>query len=281
MLALAVAIAVAGAFTRTVTDRFDAPLLPRSDGFDVFGVVALLALLGMLLVRRAFYNGEPQKAWYDERAVAESVKSLAWRYAVGGAPFFCDAHPQARPTAETDSLFMDRISEVVEQFDANAAPSALDRSQITGRMLRVRAASLSERRREYALLLVADQKSCYTSKARRNATRAQQWRRASVGLEAAGFVAAVVKAGGWYSDVDLLGIVATILAAVVAWTNAKQHTTLAESYTIAARDLADVERGLERQNSEEGWAEFVANAEAAMSREHTVWRARRSVPTAA
>ena len=88
-----------------------------------------------------------------------------------------------------------------------------------------------------------------------------------------------MKAGGWLTSVDGLGIVATLLAAAVAWTNAKQHTTLAESYAVAADDLTDVGRALALQTSEDAWAEFVANAESAMSREHTVWRARRSVPT--
>jgi SMODS and SLOG-associating 2TM effector domain 1/SMODS and SLOG-associating 2TM effector domain 3 len=230
-LLLASAIALAGAFRWTVGGSFDLPFAPASAGIDVLGVFALVSLVGTLLVRRAFDVAEPQKAWYDGRAVAESVKSLAWRYAVGGAPFFRAPHPQARP------------------------PDALAPSY--------------------------GQEAWYKDRSNQNAARARTWRRVSLGLEAVGVAVATSKAIGWLTDVDLLGIVATLLAAVAAWTNAKQHATLAESYAVAADDLLGVRRGIDAQHSEEAWAEFVANAEAAMSREHTVWRARRSVPTAA
>src|SRR5262245_4365558 len=39
------------------------------------------AVTGYLLRSR------PEQLWYDARAVAESAKTLAWRYAVGGSPF--------------------------------------------------------------------------------------------------------------------------------------------------------------------------------------------------
>jgi hypothetical protein len=280
LLALAALIALGGAIPWTVTDGFDPPVLPRSDGLNLFGILAFLALLATLLVRRALNVREPQRAWYDGRAVAESVKSLAWRYAVGGAPFFCAPHGRARSHQETDDLLVERIAEVVEQFESVGRP-AVDGSQITPWMRQAREKPLGERRAEYARLRVADQEAWYGDKAEWNRSRARQWGWASIVLEVVGLVAASAKAGGWLEDVDVLGIVATILAAVVAWTNAKQHTTLAESYAVAAQDLADVQSRIDRQTSEEEWAEFVANAEAAMSREHTVWRARRSVPTAA
>lgn len=245
---------------------------------NIFGLLAVLALLATFLVRRALDLRAPQRAWYDGRAVAESVKSLGWRYAVGGAPFFCSSHRRGRSPDETDDLLLSRIAEVVDQFET--VGGAVDASQITPWMRSARGKPLAERRDEYARLRIADQETWYRDKAAWNRLRGRQWNRASVALEIVGLGAAGAKAGGWLDNVDLLGIVATILAAVVAWTNAKQHTTLAESYAVAARDLDDVQSRIENQTSEEEWAEFVANAEAAMSREHTVWRARRSVPTA-
>jgi hypothetical protein len=282
LLALAAVIALTGALPAiTITNDFDVSVLPSSDGVNLFGVLAMLAFGATFVVRRTLDVQEPQRAWYDGRAVAESVKSLAWRYSVGGAPFFGGGHPHALPSDRADDLLLSRITEVVEQFHTDGTRAPVDASQITDRMRSVRATPLAERRAAYARDRVGDQEAWYRSKAAWNERRAKQWSRASLALEVGGLAAAVVIAGGWLEEVDLLGIVATILAAIVAWTNAKQHTTLAESYLVAAQDLRDIQAGVDRETTEEAWAEFVANAEAAMSREHTVWRARRSVPTAA
>ena len=59
----------------------------------------------------------------------------------------------------------------------------------------------------------------------------------------------------------------------MAWIEAKQHRNLATAYGIASQELASIETELPTKNSEEGWAAFVGQAEEAISREHTLWRA--------
>jgi hypothetical protein len=79
------------------------------------------------------------------------------------------------------------------------------------------------------------------------------------------------------TNVNVLGIAAALTVAAAAWLRTKDHEGLAEAYNVTARELAKVEQQGERGfASEQEWSEYVADAENAFSREHTLWLARRS-----
>ncbi len=50
----------------------------------VLQLVALIIGFGCTIYLETF---QPQRRWYRARALAESVKTLAWRYAMRAAPF--------------------------------------------------------------------------------------------------------------------------------------------------------------------------------------------------
>src|SRR5664280_1843197 len=54
---------------------------------DLLGLLALLLFVGALVVESYLWNQHPERDWFDGRAVAESTKTLAWKFAVGGDPF--------------------------------------------------------------------------------------------------------------------------------------------------------------------------------------------------
>ena len=57
----------------------------------------------------------------------------------------------------------------------------------------------------------------------------------------------------------------------------KQHRNLATAYSIASQELAEVATEFVTVKGEEHWAAFVSQAEGAISREHTLWRASRGL----
>lgn len=76
-------------------------------------IAACIILLGFLLAlgcELASWASQPERTWYDGRAVAESAKTLAWRYAVGADPF-----PISMSRAEAELLFASRMSSIIEQ----------------------------------------------------------------------------------------------------------------------------------------------------------------------
>ena len=76
--------------------------------------------------------------------------------------------------------------------------------------------------------------------------------------------------------IDLLGLAGAVIAAGAAWVQAKQHQTLANAYAVASQELAAISAQVDWASGEQEWAHFVDQAEEAISREHTLWRASRT-----
>ena len=236
--------------------------------FQVGGGLAFVAFACALGAELFLATTNPLTTWYEGRAAAESAKTLAWRYMVRGQPFeVVSPEVDKQFLAQTYSLLQDLRSISV----GTAEPDA---HQITDKMRQVRGLDFDERRQVYLIDRIADQQRWYSEKARWNDRRARGWVLISIVLEIAGLVGGALKAFGWISF-DLLGFLAASAGAVLAWVEAKQHRTLATAYGIASQELASIATELPTLHSEERWAAFVAEAEEAISREHTLWRASR------
>jgi hypothetical protein len=68
---------------------------------------------------------------------------------------------------------------------------------------------------------------------------------------------------------------AAMANAFVAWPQVKQHESVAQAYAIATMDLGLIQEQGARIEGDAQLAAFVADAENAISREHTLWVARR------
>ncbi|HEY9469382.1 MAG TPA: DUF4231 domain-containing protein, partial [Propionibacteriaceae bacterium] len=243
--------------------------LTTAGGFQVGGGLAFLAFACALGAELFLATTSPLTTWYEGRAAAESAKTLAWRYMVRAEPFEVDDDVDKQFHAQTYSLLQDlrSISLGTEE------PAA---QQITDKMRHVRALDFNERRQVYLADRIADQQRWYSEKARWNDRRARGWVLVSIVLEIAGLIGGALKAFGWI-NFDLLGFLAAAAGGVMAWIEAKQHRNLATAYGIASQELASIASELPTLHNEERWAAFVAQAEEAISREHTLWRASRGL----
>lgn len=218
------------------------------------------------------YLVRPERLWYEGRAIAESVKTLSWQYAVGGGRFALKADETS-----LDEGFVTALGELLETVDFALLPKA--GPNITEMMRAVRAADLDTRKATYRDQRIEEQRSWYARRASWNDRRSELWRIAMIALQLAGVVVAIVAV--FEPDViGLVGFLATAAAAAVAWHQTRDHETLAEAYSIAAHELSLAKERLSVPQSDAEWAEFVREAEQAISREHTLWRARRSRPIA-
>lgn len=228
-------------------------------------VAAFVLALGIELF---LLTTRPERKWYGGRAGAESAKTMAWRYSVGGDPFPAGT--------DADARFSQRLAEVMKDLE-DVKLLALDASapQLTDEMKRTRELPLDERKSLYERDRLLDQENWYASKARDNAQRATVWIVLMVVLEAGALIAALLRAFG-VVNLDLFGLVGAAGASVAAWLQTKQHQNLAAAYSVAAQELGIIRAGIGAAHDEASWAKFVAGAEEAMSREHTMWRARRA-----
>ena len=232
---------------------------------DVAAIGTALFFVGALSVDILVLRSHSNQAWYQGRALAESTKTLAWRYAVGGVPFQTGV-----PEADADRVFVDRLAKL--RTDFGSVPLLPSRaSAISERMRSLRNAPLPERQQAYLSDRIDDQQSWYADKARFHQRQAGLYQRLMLACELVGIAAALARAFGVVTF-DLAGIVAATVSGLAAWTSARQHATTAHAYVVATHDLGLVREHLRHHPDEAGWAAAVADAEAAISREHSTWR---------
>jgi hypothetical protein len=238
-------------------------------GVEVGAVAALCLFTLAFFVEALMWRDRPDKVWYDGRAVAESAKTLAWKFAVGGDPF-----PVAMPPNQATRLLLGRLDAVSTQFkDLELAP--VDAPVISAWMNQTRSGGFTARKATYLEQRVADQRQWYDARSRYNRRRSRQWRTGLMSIEATGMLTALVAA---VTPIDFVfgPVLAALAGAAVAWVETKQHDSLSRAYAAAVRDLSGVQARLGLVDSETEWAREVADAEEAISREHTVWMASRS-----
>jgi SMODS and SLOG-associating 2TM effector domain 3/SMODS and SLOG-associating 2TM effector domain 1 len=239
---------------------------------DLAGIGGAVAFVVALLAELYLLQARPDRLWYDGRAVAESAKTLTWRYLVGGSPF----GRKEATDREAERLLLDRFRQITGDLrGAHLVPVSGDSEQLSPALRAIRALPLEERRELYRSERIGGQQAWYARSARRNERRATQWSLVLTGLEALGLAGGVLKATGAV-QLDLLGFGGALVAAGAAWVQAKQHQNLANAYGVASQELSAIGGQIDWTSSEQEWAHFVDQAEEAISREHTLWRASRT-----
>jgi hypothetical protein len=240
-------------------------------GIQVGGLLSLVAFLAALGAELYTAVVRPDRAWYEGRAAAESAKTLTWRFVVRGESF------EDGEGEEAEQSFLNELREILQDLDA-VQLSVVESvgSQVTPKMRDLRARDFATRRQLYIVGRIQDQKSWYSRKAKWNEKRAHGWFVASIVLQLGGVIGGAARAFGDL-DIDLLGLLAAVAATIIAWAQAKQHQTLATAYAVTALELASVASEAEAIKTEEMWGRFVGQAEEAISREHTLWRASRGL----
>ena len=235
-------------------------------------VWACIAMVGFALAFAAeivLAAQQPERDWYSGRAVAESVKTLAWRYAVGGAPF-----SRSLPDAEAGQLMRERLAEIVTKGRDRIVLASGD-PDITAKMRELRNMTFADRRFAYLNGRIDDQRIWYAQNAARNSGRALKLRVMLIVGEMLAVILAAGRAFGVW-EVDMSGVLASIVASGAAWLGLRQYSNLTSAYSVAASELSLLHGNLV-DASDGNWARAVADAEEAISREHTMWLASRSV----
>lgn len=236
--------------------------------------VASTALVSLSFVLTAIRRSlKPEKLWYGGRAISESAKSMAWRYMAGAEPYFIGLQG-----ADVDTKFIADLKALVKDSDQLAvgvSSEYTDKPQISPRMREVRAMALDSRRQTYLSQRIADQRSWYGRKARKSQTAESRYFVVILVSQAMALAAAAFMIASPGSKWNLVGVFSALASALVAWLQVRQHEELAQSYAVAALELGFIEEQGSRLGSDADFSNFVGDAENAISREHTLWIARR------
>lgn len=246
-------------------------LAPGSWARGLGPAVSVLAFLCVLGLQVSKVGARAESRWYDARAAAESIKSAAWQYAVGGEAFRLE-------DANAESRFVARLRDVLRTVPAlDLGPANGISAGVTADMTSIRESSQERRASVYRHLRIEDQVSWYAAKSIWNRRRSRMFTTLTVVTEAAAVVVGLVRLK-FEHDTDLLGLLAVVAAGLIAWSQAKKYTSLAESYSVTSHEVNLVADTVKAPVDEATWAQSVHDAEAAFSREHTMWQARRQGP---
>jgi hypothetical protein len=235
-------------------------------GLSVAAAVLLaLSTVLTLLAGRQKYDAK----WFRARTAAESIKSLSWKYMCGAEPF-----PVGITQKTADSRLASAFAAVTHGLDVPLT-GALELAEISPAMQALRLSSLAERKEHYREYRLADQRTWYLSKAASAERQAQVFWYVLSAANFLGFVFAIVRASYPQLSFDLVAVLAAVSTAIIAWIQSRRLEELSQSYSVASKDLNLATAQLQHVESDGDLARFVADCENAISREHTLWAARR------
>lgn len=256
-----------------------------------YGLLLLAAILSMELSKEATYYTfyafvfvgsiavllaraltRPVQDWYKCRALAESVKTLTWRYMLKAAPF----HSSGNEVQDRKDFVghLRQLFEVNKDIAEKINPDWAADDQITQKMSETRLLPLRQRKEIYQEHRIANQAAWYTNKAKWNARTGRRWVIAGVSayIAAMGLVLlriAFPKLHPWPIEPVIV-----IASSILGWMQVKRFGELSAAYKITAVEIGLFRTRLNDIADDDALSDFVNETELAFSREHTLWIAR-------
>jgi hypothetical protein len=230
----------------------------------------MLAFAGALSCAIYLAAMKPDRLWYAARALAESMKTICWRFVVRAEPFDSGHDDDRGHLIETMRKLIEQNKRAAQKMSER-----LDGRQITAEMMALRHASLAARRDAYIQRRIDEQRRWYAGKSKFNRRRAVSYFGTLIALNLAALTSAAlrmrfVEAEAWPTDILVAASVG-----VMGWMQTKKYSELAASYALAAHEIGFIREQAASVHDELLFSLFVGDAENAFSREHTQWIARK------
>lgn len=229
--------------------------------------IILLLALGCSVY---LFSQRPDKNWYAGRAVAESIKTLTWRY-------ICRAEPFCTKDNIAKSEFRNKSKQILEQNKqiSQELIEGLNCSIITDKMEEIRASTLEERIDYYRVNRIKEQLNWYHKKANFNKNMAKLFFWLLIFFNSLSLIFSILNIT--YNNIFPTDLTITVASGFLSWIQAKRFTELSASYALAAHEISFINEQSESFNDDESFSSFVGDTESAFSREHTQWIARRDI----
>lgn len=207
--------------------------------------------------------------WYRGRALAESVKTLTWRFMTKSELF---------DNTDAKEIFRKRIGKIETEFcDLTNFLKAKDLALplFTPKMIEIRGKSLEERKDFYLKNRIQEQIRWYALKADTNKDKYDLWFWAVIIAQALSIISIIILIKYPDFEFNFVGLFTTFSASFLSWLQVKKYQENKKAYTTALSELKMIEELFESITTEEQFSKFVLDSENAMSREHTIWLAQR------
>lgn len=235
-------------------------------------VLANSISLGLFLLSAALYAisqiSNPLNLWYNGRAVAESVKSMTWKWMMMADPYSCKTQGTASLDLQKDlQNFLKQNNVLFKNYQEDDGNSY----SISNKMKEIRNAAAIVKMKFYNKNRVQEQLNWYRDKSkilhRRNIVMSRIIGGCYVIMTIL-MIVSIVKPNKFLP----IEIIAVVITAFISWSEAKKYKELSCAYSLAVNEMSIINKDqLESQVSEAEVAEFVLKCENAFSHEHTLW----------
>jgi hypothetical protein len=213
-----------------------------------------------------------ERLWYATRALAESAKSLSWKFVAGVDPF-----PATLPAADVARHFARALHDLVHNsrhLPASLAPS-LD-EPLPRPMLDARSAPIPLLRDLYLAQRIDNQHSWYAGNAIKNRRHRRIWFLLVILFHLAAILAALWLIVDPLSPWHLAALFSTIASAILAWGQVKRFEELALAYARTAHELSRLSAHAATITTQPELSALVTTTESTLSHEYTTWLTHRS-----
>lgn len=242
-----------------------------TSGIDHFEKIVGFFLLLTAIASTLLLIFKPERNWYVGRAIAESVKTLSWRFMMRSAPF-----NTANETADKNK-FIKRVKEVADAglMDGfNPKLRTVHSEVVTQKLIAIREMGYSDRKAFYAKHRIQDQIDWYTKKSKTNKILSTRF---SIAIISCQLLATVylIFFGDDFRDINLTEVLVFVATTLIAIMEMNKYKELHQSYLFTSMELNFIRNKFNTIQDDAELDEFVGESEQAISREHTMWLARR------
>ncbi len=247
-----------------------------------FTIITIILVLAVIVSQAYRHFTKPEQQWYRARALAESIKTITWRYIMGSKPF--DNVSIKNDDKISKKEFLQRIEEIksINEFNTIAPIANVDLTKmetLTKSMAHVRNFSLNQKKAFYLENRIQNQRLWYVKKADYNKKANRRWMIIIVGLTVIYLIFMLLIAANkitendWYGNIEPTLI---LITAFIGWVQIKKHGELSSSYILTAHEIQSLAQELSLIDDDAvEFEKFVDSSEQAFSREHTQWIARK------
>lgn len=231
-------------------------------------VFVITIIINVILMIKNFPD-----TWYRARSIAESIKTISWRFMMKTDPF---RHLSLKDAREKflkmqKAILNEQDKEILEKFDS----SYHTKDAITETMLKTFEDSIDNKIEIYRINRVEEQRNWYSNKTKYNQSKYRFWFSIMILVQIIAVATVICRVGVpdfKYWPPEVLSVIAS---GILTWIQMKKYRELAAAYSFTAHEIGILGANIDSIDTEEELANFVQDAENAFSREHTQWIARK------
>lgn len=227
--------------------------------YEMSLLLASLVFASALLLQVIFNGDRIERTVKDLRRAAETIRSLTWRYAVGGKPF-------DQTTEQASSQFVSEVQQTIFQYRRIPRRLVLDGTyakytSVTPAMVDLRAAPLEARKTAYFQFRLKDQMYWFQRKATRMGRQLVFWNVLAVLLQSVVIVGLLLRGIG-IVRFDLYSLASALGAAGATYSQNMQFSRFRDDYEYAAQRLTALYPVFSEFLTESDWSQRVDQLEA-------------------